>query len=188
MSFLSEKTAVVVGAGMGGLAAAKVLSNHLSRVTVLDRDILPSQAEPRIGTAQSKHTHALIGGGLKALSALFSGFEEDLHAAGAVKLRVGLEACLERPGYDPFPVRDLGWDVYSGSRPLFELLARRRIEQQENIKLVPECRVTRLIASQDGSAIRGVRWESSGGQTEILHADIVVDASGRGTLTLEFAR
>ena len=112
MSLLSEKTAVVVGAGMGGLAAAKVLSNHCSRVTVLDRDILPSQAEPRIGTAQSKHTHVLIGGGLKTLAALFPGFEENLHAAGAVKLRIGLEACRERPGYDPFPIRDLGFDIF----------------------------------------------------------------------------
>jgi 2-polyprenyl-6-methoxyphenol hydroxylase-like FAD-dependent oxidoreductase len=185
MSFLSEKTAVVVGAGMGGLAAAKVLSNHVGRVTVLDRDILPSQPEPRIGTAQSKHTHALIGGGLKALSALFPGLEENLHAEGAVKLRVGLEACLERPGYDPFPMRDLGFDIYSGSRPLFEWVTRGRIKQQNNIELLPECRVTRLIASQDGSAITGVRWESSGGQTQTLHADIIVDASGRGTLTLE---
>jgi 2-polyprenyl-6-methoxyphenol hydroxylase-like FAD-dependent oxidoreductase len=185
MSFLSQKTAVVVGAGMGGLAAAKVLSNHVSRVTVIDRDILPSQAEPRIGTAQSKHTHVLIGGGLKTLSALFPGFEENLHAAGAVKLRMGLESCMERPGYDPFPVRDLGFDIYSGSRPLFELVTRRRIKQQDNIELLPGSRVTGLIASQDGSAIKGVRWESSGGQAQTLHADIIVDASGRGTLTLE---
>jgi 2-polyprenyl-6-methoxyphenol hydroxylase-like FAD-dependent oxidoreductase len=45
--------------------------------------------------------------------------------------------------------------------------------------------VTGLIASQDGSSIKGVRWESSGGQTQALDADIIVDASGRGTLTLE---
>lgn len=181
----SEKTAVVIGAGVGGLAAAKALSNHFSRVTVLDRDILPSQAEPRNGTAQSKHTHALIAGGLKALSALFPGFEENLHKAGAVKMRVGLEACMERPGYDPFPVRDLGFDVYSGSRPLFELVTRRRIEQQGNIELLPKSRVTEFVASQDSSSITGVRWESSDGQVHTLHADIIVDASGRGTLTLE---
>ena len=77
------------------------------------------------------------------------------------------------------------FDIYSGSRPLFELVTRRRIEQQENIELLPECRVTGLIASQDGSAIKGVRLESSRGQTQTLHADIIVDASGRGTLTLE---
>jgi len=156
MSSLIEKKAIVIGAGMGGLAAAKALANHFGHVTVLDRDILSSQAEPRVGTAQSKHTHALIGGGLKALSVLFPGFEEDVHKAGAVKMRVGLEACLERPGYDPFPVRDLGFDVYSASRPLFELVTRRRIEQQENIELLPKSRVTKLITSQDGSSITGV--------------------------------
>jgi 2-polyprenyl-6-methoxyphenol hydroxylase-like FAD-dependent oxidoreductase len=185
MSSLIEKKAIVIGAGMGGLAAAKALANHFGHVTVLDRDILPSQAEPRVGTAQSKHTHALIGGGLKALSVLFPGFEEDVHKAGAVKMRVGLEACMERPGYDPFPVRDLGFDVYSASRPLFELVTRRRIEQQENIELLPKSRVTELITSQDGSSITGVCWESSDGQVGTLHADIIVDASGRGTLTIE---
>jgi len=185
MSSLIEMKAIVIGAGMGGLAAAKALANHFGHVTVFDRDILPSQAEPRIGTAQSKHTHALIGGGLKALSFLFPGFEEDIHKAGAVKMRVGLEACMERPGYDPFPARDLGFDVYSASRPLFELVIRRRIEQQENIELLPKSRVTGLIASQDGSSITGVHWESSDGQVHTLHADIVVDASGRGNLTLE---
>jgi 2-polyprenyl-6-methoxyphenol hydroxylase-like FAD-dependent oxidoreductase len=185
MSSLIEKKAIVIGAGMGGLAAAKALSNHLGRVTVLDRDTLPSRAESRIGTAQSKHTHALIGGGLKSLSDLISGFEEDVHRAGAVKMRVGLEACMERPGYDPFPARDLGFDIYSASRPLFELVTRRRIEQQENIELLPKSRVTKLIASQDESAVTGVRWESADGQVHTLHADIVIDASGRGTLTLE---
>src|SRR5271163_127733 len=133
MSSLIERKAIVIGAGMGGLAAAKTLANHFGQVTVLDRDILPSQAEPRVGTAQSKHTHILIGGGLKALSVLFPGFEEDVHEAGAVKVRVGSETRMERPGYDPFPARDLGWDIYSASRPLFELVTRRRIEQQRNI-------------------------------------------------------
>jgi 2-polyprenyl-6-methoxyphenol hydroxylase-like FAD-dependent oxidoreductase len=185
MSSLIEKKAIVVGAGMGGLAAAKALANHFGQVTVLDRDNLPSQAEPRIGTAQSKHTHALIAGGLKALSVLFPGFEQDVHKAGAVKMRVGLEACMERPGYDPFPVRDLGFDIYSASRPLFELVTRRRIEQQENIELLPKSRVTRLISSPDGSTITGVNCESFNGQAQTLHADLIVDASGRANLTLE---
>jgi 2-polyprenyl-6-methoxyphenol hydroxylase-like FAD-dependent oxidoreductase len=185
MSSLFNKKAVVVGAGMGGLAAAKALANHFGHVAVLDRDILPSQAEPRIGTPQSKHTHVLIGGGLKALTVLFPGFEADVDRAGAVKMRVGLEAWMERPGYDPFPARDLGFDVYSASRPLFELVTRRRIEQQENIELLPKSRATKLIASQDGSSITGVRWESPDGQVHTLDADIIVDASGRANLTLE---
>jgi 2-polyprenyl-6-methoxyphenol hydroxylase-like FAD-dependent oxidoreductase len=185
MSSLIEKTAIVIGAGMGGLASAKALSNHFGRVTVLDRDILPSQAEPRIGTAQSRHTHALIAGGLKALTNLFPGFDGDVHKAGAVTMRAGQDPRMERPGFDPFPARDLGWDTYSASRPLFELVTRRRIEQQENIELLPKSRVTELIASPDGLGVVGVRWDSSGGRAQTTHADLVVDASGRANLTLE---
>jgi len=185
MSSLIEKRAIVIGAGMGGLAAAKALANHFSHVALLDRDSLPSQAEHRIGTAQSKHAHVLVAGGLRALSALFPGFQEDLHKDGAVKLRTGLDVRLERPGFDPFPARDLGWDTYSASRPLIELVTRRRIEQLGNVELLPKCRVTELIASQDGSAISGVRWDSLDGQVHTMSADIVVDASGRGRPTLE---
>ena len=184
MSSLIDKKAIVIGAGMGGLAAAKALSSHFSHVTLLDRDILPSQPEPRTGTAQSRHTHALIAGGLKALGTLFPGFDAEVDKAGAVKMRAGKDPRIERPGYDPFPVRDLGWDTYSASRPLFELVTRRLIEQQTNIELLPKSRVTEIIASQDGSAVIGVRWETSDGHGHILHADLVVDASGRGASTL----
>jgi 2-polyprenyl-6-methoxyphenol hydroxylase-like FAD-dependent oxidoreductase len=184
MSPLIEKKAVVIGSGIGGMVAAKALANHFGRVTVLDRDTLPSQAEPRIGTPQSRHTHALIAGGLKALTTLFPGFDDDVDKAGGVRMRAGQDPRMERPGFDPFPARDLGWDTYSASRPLFELVTRRRIEQQKNIELLPKSRVTELIASQDGSTVTGVRWESSDGQAQTLHADLIVDASGRGTPTL----
>jgi 2-polyprenyl-6-methoxyphenol hydroxylase-like FAD-dependent oxidoreductase len=184
MSSLVKRKAVVIGAGMGGLAVAKALANHFGRVTVLDRDSLPSQAEPRSGTPQARHTHVLIAGGLKALTVLFPGFDGDVHKAGGVKIRVGQDLRMERPGFDPFPARDLGLDTYSASRPFFELVTRQRIEQQENIELLAKSRVTELIASADGSAVTAVRWESPDGQAQTLHADLIVDASGRGTLTL----
>jgi flavin-dependent dehydrogenase len=39
-------TAVVIGAGMAGLVAARVLSDRYEAVTVLDRDALPKAAPP----------------------------------------------------------------------------------------------------------------------------------------------
>src|SRR5436190_12363718 len=76
--------AVVIGAGMGGLAAAAALADHFGRVTVLDRDFLPPTPSHRSGTPQSRHLHVLLGGGLQALCELLPGFEEDLIRAGAV--------------------------------------------------------------------------------------------------------
>lgn len=179
-----RKQAVVVGAGMGGLTAAKALSPHFERVTVLDRDSLPEKPEPRPGTPQSRHTHALLAGGMNALEQLFPDFEQDLEGAGAVKTRVALDVSFERPGYDPFPQRDLGFNMFCMSRPLLEFSVRRLIERETNISLRSRCRATELVASSDGAAATAVRFENAEGQDETIETDLVVDASGRAALTL----
>src|SRR4051812_41656375 len=114
------KQALVVGAGIGGLTAAGALADHFDRVLILERDTLPSEPTYRAGTPQARHVHALLLSGQRALSELFPGFEQDLAGAGAVPLRVGLDVRMERPGYDPFPKRDLGSSHFSGSRPAVE--------------------------------------------------------------------
>jgi len=181
---LQGKQAVVIGAGMGGLTAARALADHFEHVIVLERDALPSQATHRAGTPQGRHVHALLAGGLRALGELFPGFDRDLLEAGAVPYRAGLELRYERPGYDPFPQRDLGWVSYAMSRPLVELLARRRVEQHPNITLRQQSRARAIVATPDGWMVTAVRCETAGGRSETLPADFVVDASGRGALTL----
>jgi 2-polyprenyl-6-methoxyphenol hydroxylase-like FAD-dependent oxidoreductase len=63
--------AVVLGASMAGLAAARVLADAYERVTVLERDPLPAAAAHRKGVPQSRHAHALLAGGRAALEELF---------------------------------------------------------------------------------------------------------------------
>ena len=72
-SYLGER-ALVVGAGLGGLSAARALSDYFDEVMILDRDDLPDDAIPRPGVPQGKHPHGLLGGGVKALENLFPGF------------------------------------------------------------------------------------------------------------------
>jgi 2-polyprenyl-6-methoxyphenol hydroxylase-like FAD-dependent oxidoreductase len=184
MSTPIGKQAVVVGAGMGGLTAAVALADHFEHVIVLERDALPREAAHRAGTPQARHVHALLAGGQRVLGELFPGFEQELAGAGAVPLRVGLDIRSERPGYDPFPQRDLGWLAYAMSRPLIELIARQRVEQRANIEVRQRCRVRALVATPDAAAVTAVRYENADGKSETLPADLVVDASGRGTLTL----
>jgi len=169
---------------MAGLSAARVLADYFEHVTVLERDILPEDACHRSGTPQSKHVHALLGGGQRALGDLFPAFEEDLVTAGAVPLRVGLDVRIEMPGYDPFPQRDLGWISYSMSRPLIELAVRQRVAQYANIAVHLRCRVQEFEAAPGGTAVTAVKFENGAGRSQSLRADLVVDASGRGNLTL----
>ena len=185
MSTRIGRQAVVVGAGMSGLTVARSLAERFEQVLVLERDSLPADATHRVGTPQAKHLHGLLGGGQRALADLFPSFEQDLARAGAVSNRVGLDVRVERPGYDPFPQRDLGWLGYSMSRPLIELTARRRVEQQANITLRERYRAQGFVATHDGATVTAVRCESVDGRKETLPADLVVDASGRGSLTMD---
>ena len=185
MPGLLGRHAIVVGAGIGGLAAAKALSSSFETVTVLERDALPSEPIARIGTPQARQVHVLLRGGLEALIELFPEFETELERAGAVRVRVGSQARLELPGFDPFPRRDLGFDDLSMTRPLLEFVVRRLIEKQGNISLISRCRVTQLLESPERTAVTGVRYDDADGRGTELAADFIVDASSRGTLTLE---
>jgi 2-polyprenyl-6-methoxyphenol hydroxylase-like FAD-dependent oxidoreductase len=180
------KQAVVVGAGMGGLTAAKAVAPHFERVIVFDRDALPDAPAPRPGTPQARHTHGLLAGGHRALECLFPGIELDLVEAGAVRMRVRRDLRLEAPGFDPFPQRDLGFDQFGLSRPALERICRRRVERERNIEFRPRTRVTELTASPDNGAVAGVRFEDARGMRGSLAADLVVDASGRASPTLRF--
>ena len=177
--------AVVIGAGMGGLAAAKALSPYFDKVTVLERDALPATADPRIGTPHCRQVHALLRGGLETLCEFFPSFEAALENAGAIRVGVGSEILVEAPGFDPFPQRDLGIDSLSMTRPLIELVMRRFVEQEPNIAFQTGCRVTHLLASTGSAVVTGVRYDLANGDSVELPADLVIDASSRGTLTLE---
>ncbi len=181
----SRSHAVVVGAGMAGLTAAQAVSKHFGKVTVIERDVLPAEAAPRRGTPQCQHAHMLLAGGLKALQTLFPGFADDLAKAGAVKIRNGLDLRIERPGFDPFPRRDLGFDIFCMSRPLLEAVTRRRVQQSPSIEIRTRCRATALVASRDTMRVEAISYESEDGTAVTAEADLVVEASGRCGLTLQ---
>ena len=178
------RQAVVIGAGIAGLAAARALSDHFEQVVVLERDSLCDGPVHRPGTPQSRHPHGLLIGGQRALSELFPGFERDLVEAGAVLVRSNLDIRAEQPGYDPFPQRDLGLLNYALSRPAIEFAVRLRLRSYANISLRDRCRVGELLTSPDGTAVTGVRFEEGGAGSQELRADLVVDASGHGAPTL----
>jgi 2-polyprenyl-6-methoxyphenol hydroxylase-like FAD-dependent oxidoreductase len=180
------KRAIVIGAGISGLSAARALADHFEEVIVLERDELPSGATPRPGVPQGKQAHGLLGGAMKALEELFPGFGRDLVRAGAVTINYGYELLLEFPGLDPFPRREWSWVSYSLTRPLIELTMRRRLEQTANITLRGGCRALELVGTPDGTLVTGILCESADGALQAIPADMVVDGSKHGAPTLSF--
>jgi 2-polyprenyl-6-methoxyphenol hydroxylase-like FAD-dependent oxidoreductase len=125
-----------------------------------------------------------LASGLNALRALFPNFERDLVQAGAVPLKAGLDVRVERPEFNPFPQRDLGWIGYSMSRPLLEHTVRRQLDGYRNIIVRQQCRAVNVLATSDGGRVQAVQCENRDRTSEVLNADMVIDASGRGSLTL----
>ena len=178
------RRAVVIGAGMGGLAAAGALARDFERVDILERDRLSPSIGSRSGTPQDRHPHGLLAGGLRALDQIFPGFKRDLAAAGAVPVSFAREVQFERPDVGVLPKRDFGISVLCATRPLIELVMRRRAEAVPNVTLRPTSRVTGIVPAPGGAGVRGIRFVDGSGRSETLDADLVVDASGRGAPTL----
>ena len=184
MSNKLGRQAVVIGAGMAGMPAARVLAEHFDQVIVIESDTLPAEASPRPGTPQSKRLHALLAGGQRALSSLFPGFDQDLVAAGAQTLPVSTTSEWQFPGYETFPKRDLGFTSYCMTRPLLESVVRKHFLALTNVTTHQRCRAQRLISSEDGVRVTGVACLHSNGTVEDIPADLVIDASSNGQLTL----
>jgi 2-polyprenyl-6-methoxyphenol hydroxylase-like FAD-dependent oxidoreductase len=183
MPSVVAENAIVIGAGMGGLAAAKAVASYFDGVTVLDRDALPEGPDIRPGTPQARHPHALLAGGSTALEALFPDLGIDLLKAGAIKGRAGLALRYEQPGFDPFPQRDLGFDAFFLSRPLLENVCRRRLTQEPNVEFRHRSRVANVAPSSVRREALTVLYEDDDGKPHSISADLVVDASGRALPT-----
>jgi 2-polyprenyl-6-methoxyphenol hydroxylase-like FAD-dependent oxidoreductase len=184
MGNLLGQRAVVVGAGIGGLSAAAVLAGYFKQVVVVERDDLAPCIGSRSGTPQDRHSHGLLSGGLRALGDIFPDVENDLVAAGAVSVNVGRDIRYERADVGPLPQRDFGRSILCASRPLIEHVLRRRVEALTSITMRRARRVTEILPATQHAAAAFVRLDSGSGRTETLDADLVVDASGRGALTL----
>lgn len=170
--------AIVIGASMAGLLAARVLADRVARVTIVERDALPPGAEARKGVPQARHAHALLGGGREALETLFPGFTDALVVRGALR---GSGRFFSGGGYHQRTQRGLG--ALYASRLLLEAEVRARVLALPNVRALDRCEVAGVVASDDRARVTGVRLARRDGSMgeELLTADLVVDASGRGS-------
>ena len=169
-----QGSAVVIGAGIAGLVAARVLSRRYSSVTILDRDTLPVGVEPRRGVPQSAHPHLLLASGMRELDALFPGLGDELVEKGALHFDLGTGVCVYRDG-SRWPRQAMGVDLVAISRPLLEATVRDRVAKEPGVTIRDGVSVTALDGA--GGRVTGAFLDTG----ELVEADLVVDASGRGS-------
>ncbi|MDX3855258.1 NAD(P)/FAD-dependent oxidoreductase [Streptomyces sp. AK02-01A] len=171
-----------MGGSIAGLLAARALGAHADRVTIVERDRFPDGPEPRPGVPQSRHTHVLLEGGQRALEALLPGILTELHEHGAPRL--GMPNDLVQWQASRFYRRTSPTvHILTGSRPVLEWLVRRRVLAEPGITAIEGSEVVGLLG--DSARVRGVLLRERGARTRHdtrpLDADLVVDASGRGS-------
>ena len=179
---------------MGGLLAARVLSDFFRTVTVIDRDELPDDPVNRRGVPQGRHVHALLASGAHVVDEFFPGFLDELVAAGAPvwddgdlsRIYFSLSGHeMLRSGKAPGDHKAMA--LYMPSRPLLESHVRRRLQTIENVTIHGGQDVMEMTADPDQSRVTGVRVVNrAGGAQQELTADLVVDAMGRGAHTPAF--
>ena len=175
----NNSRAIVIGSSLAGLWSARVLADHFDQVTVLERDILPTDIGSRKGVPQDQHVHVLLERGAQIMTNLFPGIGNELIAAGANYIDLTESSRVKVRG-EWLPQFKSGIVSYACSRLLLEAILRRRVGALPNVELCGGAKVEGLTA-KDG-AVQGVevRWKDErGAATET--ADFVVDASGRGS-------
>jgi 2-polyprenyl-6-methoxyphenol hydroxylase-like FAD-dependent oxidoreductase len=181
--------AVVIGGSLAGLLAARALSERCAEVTVLERDVLAREPAERRGTPQARHQHTLMPRGLLILEALFPGLQDELIGQGALAVDLAADvACLTRSGWTR-RFRS-GLIALTCSRDLLEWVVRERVRGLPAVRLLCGRAASGLELDGGGAAIAGVRLRddrrAGQGGEEILPAQLVVDAAGRGSRTPEW--
>lgn len=178
----SGNHAVVIGGSMAGLMVARVLSDHFTRVTLLERDHINDAPEPRKGQPQARHLHVLLSAGLNTITHYFPDLTEGLREHGAIFDDLGAILRWYIAGGYRIQFKS-GMTAVMMSRPLLEWQIRKRVLALPNVELRDECSVVRLLSSGTPVQVTGVEIDNraQSGQREMLSADLVVDATGRGS-------
>ncbi|MEU9300022.1 pyridine nucleotide-disulfide oxidoreductase [Streptomyces sp. NPDC048269] len=169
--------AVVIGGSLSGLLAAAVLAEHVT-VTVIDADPLPDGPAPRRGLPQARHTHLLWSGGARAIERILPGITDDWTGAGAIRRSLPTDLVTKTAqGWIP-RVGEKQFNI-SCSRDLLDSVVRSRVTALKGVSTLQKSRVRAL----EGTAARvtGVRVDTPEEEDRLLAADLVIDASGRGS-------
>jgi 2-polyprenyl-6-methoxyphenol hydroxylase-like FAD-dependent oxidoreductase len=178
----SKDHAIVIGGSMAGLLAARVLSDQFERVTIVERDRFSEGVENRKGVPQARHAHALLPRGFMIMARLFPGIAEELVSDGAIASDIPAESLRYQLG--GYRVRfSIGRKSLLMSRPFLEGHIRRRVLAIPGVTVLEEHAVTGLLSGEDEKSVGGVivRRRVQDAPERRLVADLVVDASGRGS-------
>jgi 2-polyprenyl-6-methoxyphenol hydroxylase-like FAD-dependent oxidoreductase len=166
---------------MSGLLAVRALSSHFERVTVVERDVLPANDALRKGVPQAAHAHGVLASGYRVMDEYFPGMMEELEARGARRGDVVGDFLWFQ--YGRWKLRhNAGLLGITVSRPALEAAVRQRVKALGNVSFLEGVDGVKPMFDAAAGRVTGlVAQRREGGDQTQLEADLVVDASGRGS-------
>ncbi|MGW1894862.1 FAD-dependent oxidoreductase [Streptomyces sp. NPDC002004] len=167
------------------MLTAAALRAYTDEVTVHERDALPAGPTPRKGLPQARHAHVLWSGGARAIDALLPGSIRRLREAGAhrIPLPSGVVSLSPQGWFRRWPETHF---LIACSRDLIDWTVRDQLAGDPGITVRQRTEVLGLAGGAD--RVTGVRTRDSSGVEQVLDADFVVDASGRGSRVCAWLR
>ena len=193
---MTERVAVV-GAGIAGLGVAMAMAGRGREVVVIDRDAPPPESVEtafetweRKGVTQLRHSHVFLGCLVSLIRDRHPRLHQMLRDAGAREFdfEAGLPPALRDNYVLAEGDRDLAF-LFS-RRTTLEHVIRAYVATLPGVRFVTNAAVRSLQISRlsDIPAITGLTIERADAAAETLTADIVVDASGRNSLLIDWLR
>lgn len=187
---MSKKHAIVLGAGAAGVLTARVLSRRFERVTIIERDLGPSNSEVRNGIPQAHHIHNVQLRGNQIIERLFPGFfGQVFDKAGAPTIELARDQRLLGP---------FGWNPSYKTNQYFRGYSRRLLDERlltevsriSNVKIEYGYEIRGLLYDQDKNQVMGITARSTKNRENIQNfsADLVVDCMGRSSRLPEWLK
>lgn len=180
-----RERAIVLGGSIAGTLAARVLADFYQEVLVIDRDKLIGVRVPRRGAPHTVHAHGLLARGHLIMEELFPGVTNELSEVGVPTYDVGeirwyFNAKLLK-------IAQTGLVSVAARRPILEDHIRAKVAALPNVTYLEQHDILKLVATTDRTRIEGVQVQRRGADPaagpETLPADLIVDATGRGSRT-----
>ncbi|RPF20020.1 FAD-dependent oxidoreductase [Myceligenerans xiligouense] len=175
-----SRRALVLGGSIAGLLTARALADHFDEVVIVERDDVVGVRGVRRGVPQGAHVHGLLARGQQALEEYFPGFTREARRAGVPTADLG-ELRWFFNGKRLAPA-ETGLTCVSADRPVLEHLVRERVRALPGVILREGQEVSSLVFDDTRRTVLGAMVAPRGtDRREMVQADVVVDALGRGS-------
>ena len=179
---LAGDRVLLLGGSMAGLLAARVLSESFSEVLLVDRDELTNATGYRRGVPHGRHAHGIIAKGMEIIESHFPGITDEFIAAGVKTGDFNGDIQWYFNGRRMRPSQS-GLPCVPPTRPVLEYHIRERVRKIPNVTFLDETDILDLTTTPDHATVTGARIQRHGRAEEAIEADLVIDATGRGSRT-----